>query len=175
MTHVKRSLTVLVVDDEALLRWSLAEILRRSRHSVIEAQSAENARDAITGASTPIDVVLLDYRLPDSNDLRLLEDVRRRLPRSAVVLMTAFGTPDVMQGALDRGAYCVLSKPFDLHGVAGARHRGTPGLQTSLGPAACRIMRRQPHPCGVRKLPPWSRRRRMPWVLACPSMPVRGR
>ena len=119
MTHIKRSLTVLVVDDEALLRWSLAEILRRSGHSVIEAQNAENARDAITGASTPIDVVLLDYRLPDSNDLRLLEEFRRRLPRSAVVLMTAFGTPDVMQGALDRGAYCVLSKPFDLHGVAG--------------------------------------------------------
>jgi DNA-binding NtrC family response regulator len=117
MSREKRSLTVLVVDDEALLRWSLAELLRRSGHSVIEAASAEDTRDAITHASEPIDAVLLDYHLPDSNDPRLLEEVRRRLPQSAVVLMTAFGTPEMMQAALDRGAYCVLSKPFDLHGV----------------------------------------------------------
>jgi DNA-binding NtrC family response regulator len=117
MTSAKRSLTVLVVDDEALLRWSLAELLRRNGHAVIEAASADDVRDAITHASEPIDVVLLDYRLPDSNDLRLLDEIHRRLPHSAVVLMTAFGTPDVMQGALDRGAYCVLTKPFDLHGV----------------------------------------------------------
>ena len=117
MTHTKDSLTVLVVDDEALLRWSLAELLRQRGHSVIEAANADHARDAITHSSEPIDVVLLDYRLPDSNDLRLLEEVRRRLPQSAVVLMTAFGTPEVMQAALDRGAYCVLNKPFDLHGV----------------------------------------------------------
>jgi DNA-binding NtrC family response regulator len=110
-------LTVLVVDDEALLRWSLAEVLRGSGHSVIEAASAENARDAIAHASDPIDVVLLDYRLPDSDDLRLLEEIVGRLPQCAVVLMTAFARPDVAQGAVDRGAYCVLSKPFDMQGV----------------------------------------------------------
>jgi DNA-binding NtrC family response regulator len=117
MTHAKQSLTVLVVDDEALLRWSLAELLRSNGHSVIEAASADSARAAITHASEPIDVVLLDYRLPDSNDLRLLDEIRGSLPQSAVVLMTAFGTPEVMQEALDRGAYCVLNKPFDMHGV----------------------------------------------------------
>jgi DNA-binding NtrC family response regulator len=68
-------------------------------------------------AGQPIDVVLLDYRLPDSNDLKLLEEVRRRRPGSAVVLMTAYGGPDVVQGALDRGAYCVVDKPFDMHEV----------------------------------------------------------
>jgi DNA-binding NtrC family response regulator len=119
MIHGNRLLTVLVVDDEALLRWSIAELLRRSGHTVIEAASGNNALDAMAHARGPIDVVLLDYRLPDSNDLRLLEEVRRRLPQSAVVLMTAFGTPDMVQGALDRGAYCVLNKPFDMHGVEG--------------------------------------------------------
>jgi DNA-binding NtrC family response regulator len=69
--------------------------------------------------SGPIDVVLLDYRLPDSNDLHLLEDIRRRLPRTAVILMTAFGTPELVQRALDLGAYRVLSKPFDMHDVEG--------------------------------------------------------
>jgi DNA-binding NtrC family response regulator len=117
MSLAMRSLSVLVVDDEALLRWSLAELLRRGGHSVIEAGSADSARTAIAHASGPIDVVLLDYRLPDSNDLQLLDEIRARLPQSAVVLMTAFGTPEVMQEALDRGAYCVLDKPFDVHGV----------------------------------------------------------
>jgi DNA-binding NtrC family response regulator len=112
-------LTVLVVDDEALLRWSIAELLRRSGHTVIEATSADNARDAMGHAAAPIDVVLLDYRLPDSNDLRLLEEVRRRLPQCAVIVMTAFGTPEVLQEAVDRGAYCVLNKPFDMRGIEG--------------------------------------------------------
>jgi DNA-binding NtrC family response regulator len=111
-------LTVLVVDDEALLRWSLAEVLRRAGHKVIEATSAHEALDAMGETSSHIDVAFLDYRLPDSTDLRLLEEVRRRAPGSAVVLMTAYGTPEMMQGALDRGAYCVLSKPFDMHTVA---------------------------------------------------------
>jgi DNA-binding NtrC family response regulator len=119
MTNKKGRLTVLVVDDEALLRWSLAEVLRRSGHTVIEATSAREALDAISQPSSTVDAVLLDYRLPDSADLRLLEEIRRWLPRSAVVLMTALGTPEMVQGALARGAYCVLSKPFDMHGVEG--------------------------------------------------------
>ena len=108
-------MTVLVVDDEALLRWSIAEVLRCGGHVVIEATNAATARDAMCHG--PIDVVLLDLRLPDSNDLRLLEDVRRCLPQSAVVLMTAFGTTELIQAALERGAYCVLNKPFDMHDV----------------------------------------------------------
>jgi DNA-binding NtrC family response regulator len=119
MSNGKRFLTVLVVDDEALLRWSITERLRRSGHTVIEATSACTARDAIDEASDTIDVVLLDYRLPDSNDLRLLEELRRRLPKSALVLMTAFSTPEVVEGALGRGAHCVLHKPFDMHRVEG--------------------------------------------------------
>lgn len=113
----ERSLRVLVVEDEALLRWSLVEILRRGGHTVIEAVSATTAREAMSSAPSAIDVVLLDYRLPDSNDLRLLEEIRRNRPGSAVVLMTAYATPEVIDGALERGAYCVISKPFDLHDV----------------------------------------------------------
>jgi two-component system nitrogen regulation response regulator GlnG len=112
-----QSLRILVVEDEALLRWSLGEILRRGGHTVIETTSASTARDAMTGTSGPIDIVFLDIRLPDSNDLGLLEEVRRRMPHSAVVMMTAHATPDVVHGALERGAYCVISKPFDLHAV----------------------------------------------------------
>jgi DNA-binding NtrC family response regulator len=118
ITKGKAHLTVLVVDDEALIRWSLAEVLRRSGHTVIEAASAREATDAVANTSTSIDAVLLDFRLPDSRDLGLLEEVLRRVPRSAVLLMTAHETPELVQGALDRGAYCVLSKPFDMLTIA---------------------------------------------------------
>jgi DNA-binding NtrC family response regulator len=119
MANWKPRLTVLVVDDEALLRWSIAEVLRLSGYTVIEATNAHEARDVISCTSEPIDVVLLDIRLPDSTDLQLLEEVCRQVPTSAVVLMTAYDTPEIVQGALDRGAYCVLSKPFDMHTIAG--------------------------------------------------------
>lgn len=119
----EQSLRVLVVEDEALLRWSLAEILRRSGHTVIEAVSASTAREAMSNAASPIDIVLLDYRLPDSQDLRLLEEIQRGMPGTAVVLMSAYATPEVVRGALERGAYCVINKPFDLHDVETLVHR----------------------------------------------------
>lgn len=117
MTAAPRPLRVLVVDDELLLRWSLSEVLRRHGHRVVEAMSASTAREAMNDTSEQIDVVLLDYRLPDSQTLELLQDVRGRLPHAAVVLMTAYGTPDVVQGALALGASCVLTKPFDMNMV----------------------------------------------------------
>jgi DNA-binding NtrC family response regulator len=92
-------------------------MLRRQGHTVLEAVSASTARDAMSSTPDPIDVVFLDVRLPDSNDLGLLGEIRRRMPRSAVVMMTAYATPEVVQGALERGAYCVVSKPFDLNDV----------------------------------------------------------
>ena len=113
----KRSLRVLVVDDEALLRWSIGQVLRRQGHTVVEATSARSARQIMTDTAEPIDVVLLDLRLPDSNDLALLEEVRHRMPRSAVVLMTADGTPEVAEAALRLGAYRIVSKPFDMHEI----------------------------------------------------------
>jgi two-component system response regulator PilR (NtrC family) len=110
-------LTILVVDDEPLLRWSIAALLRRGGDAVIEAASAADARDAMNRTTERIDVVLLDSRLSDSNDLRLLQEVRHRLPQSAVALMTACGTPEMVGKALDLGACCILTKPFDMREV----------------------------------------------------------
>lgn len=126
MTPAQSPLRVLVVDDELLLRWSLAEVLRRDGHTVWEANSASTAREAMTTAPG-IDVVLLDYRLPDSEGLDVLQEIRIRLPHAAVVLMTAFATPEVIHDALELGAHSVMTKPFDMHAVEGvvfnAHHR----------------------------------------------------
>jgi DNA-binding NtrC family response regulator len=107
-------LRVLVVEDEALIRWSIAETLAQRGHIVIEAATAGEAVQTLADSLAPVDVVLLDYRLPDSNDLGLLGNIRRMQPRSAVVMMTAFGTPEVTKTALELGAYRVVGKPFDM-------------------------------------------------------------
>jgi DNA-binding NtrC family response regulator len=112
------ALRVLVVDDEFLIRWSLAQTLSDCGYHVIEASDAAAARNAVRDASRQFDVVLLDYRLPDSEDLSLLACIRERTPEAQIILMTAFGTPEVVRGALDLGAFRVVSKPFEMDDVA---------------------------------------------------------
>lgn len=111
-------LRILVVDDEALIRWSILETLSGWGHEVVEAGDAAGALHAVATAAEPFDVALLDFRLPDSNDLGLLSRLRRLAPAMRIILMSAYGAPDVQQGALDLGAYCVISKPFEMNDVA---------------------------------------------------------
>jgi two-component system NtrC family response regulator len=113
----QQPLRILIVDDEALIRWSLCELLRLNGHTVVDAASAAAARAAIDETPLAFDVILLDYRLPDSNSLTLLEEIRRRVPTSAVVLMTAYGSPEVVKGAMQLGVYRVVDKPFDMDHV----------------------------------------------------------
>src|ERR1700686_3297826 len=114
---VKKSpaLRVLVVDDELLIRWAIAETLALAGHTVIETEDGATAVRALTAPAAPVDAVILDYRLPDSNDLTLLANIRRLSPHSAVILMTAYGAPEVTKGALELGVHRVLSKPFEMH------------------------------------------------------------
>ena len=117
-TSKKSGPSVLVVDDEALIRWTLAETLADRGYTVTEAGDARMAVAAIERADKPFDVVLLDFRLPDSADLRLLETVRRLTPYSQVILITAHNSPELAQGAAALGAYRVISKPFEVDSVA---------------------------------------------------------
>ena len=114
----KSAPSVLVVDDEALIRWSLAEMLGERGYTVTEAGDARMAVAAIENAREPFDVVLLDYRLPDSADLRLLERVRHLAPTSQVIMITAHNSPELAQGAAALGAYRVISKPFEVESLA---------------------------------------------------------
>jgi two-component system, NtrC family, response regulator len=108
---------VLVVDDEPLIRWSVAETLGERGFEVVERADAQGTRSAV-GDDPRFDVVLLDYRLPDSDDLSLLAMIRHALPFAQVIVMTAFGRPEVVRGALDLGAYQVISKPFEMETIA---------------------------------------------------------
>jgi DNA-binding NtrC family response regulator len=110
---------ILVVDDEALVRWSVGETLRDRGFDVVEAGDGHTAVRAIVDEPVPTDLVLLDLRLPDSNDLRLLGRIRRLAPSTPVIVMTAFGTPEVTAEARRLGAATVVEKPFDIEQLSG--------------------------------------------------------
>lgn len=109
---------VLVVDDEPLIRWSVAESLGEMGFDVEEATDAASALRIVTGTALPFQVVVLDLRLPDMEDLSLLGTIRQLLPRAHLILMTAFGTPEIVADARAIGAD-VLSKPFELSELNG--------------------------------------------------------
>ena len=85
---------MLVVDDEALIRWSLSEGLADAGYAVRQAASGAEALRALeTSGKEPL-IVVLDLRLPDVHDLSLLRKIRARRPEVPVLMMTAHGTAD---------------------------------------------------------------------------------
>jgi two-component system NtrC family response regulator len=117
----------LVVDDEPLIRWSVAESLGSLGIDVEYAEDAASALKMVTTAALPFDLVVLDLRLPDMHDLSLLSTLHQLLPGATLVLMTAFGTPDVIAQARALGA-TVLEKPFELSELNGIVMQSMPGL-----------------------------------------------
>jgi len=112
--------TILVADDEPLIRWAIRETLEAAGYRVIEAGSARETISRMSEADGhPLKVALLDVRLPDSDDLSLLRRVRTQAPTCQIIMMTAHGTPELLRDAVDHGAFATISKPFDLSSMLG--------------------------------------------------------
>ena len=106
---------VLVVDDESLVRWSLVERLRADDREILEAGTAA---EAVERAATGVDLVLLDYKLPDDNGLSVLKRLRQIDPDTVVIMLTAHKGVDTVVEAMKAGAFDYATKPFDLDDVA---------------------------------------------------------
>ena len=103
---------VLIVDDEKLIRWTLAEALGTWSYGSVEAESAGKALYAFDNDQP--DAVLLDVNLPDGSGLDVLREIKRRQPDAVVIMMTGNVMVDDTIAALRGGAYDFIGKPINL-------------------------------------------------------------
>src|SRR5690349_4352134 len=101
---------ILVADDEAAVRESVADVLRDEGYQVTAAPDGTAALEAIEGHE--FDLVLSDLRMPGADGLTVLRRVREVSPQTLVLLMTAHATVDTAIEALQRGAQDYLLKPL---------------------------------------------------------------
>jgi DNA-binding NtrC family response regulator len=107
--------TILVVDDEQLIRWSLTSRLEDEGYRVLE---AETATEALKRFHEGVDLVLLDYKLPDGDGLDVLKHVKSIDPDTLVIMLTGYSSVETAVEAMKQGAYHYANKPFNLDEIA---------------------------------------------------------
>jgi two-component system response regulator HydG len=110
-----RRARILVVEDNASLRRGVVRALRERWSEVDEVADGARARERLLDRGVePYDVVVTDQRLPGADGVEVLRAARRREARTAVVLMTAYGTIEGAVEAMKLGAFDFVQKPFEL-------------------------------------------------------------
>ena len=135
---------VLVVDDEKLIRWSVAERLQRDGYEVLSAESGEQALEIL--AATPPDLMLLDVRLPGMDGVQTLQRALTIHPELAVLMMSAHSTVDIAVDAMKHGAVDFLVKPFPFQALDAAVERAIASARTRRQIAALTSDRRSAGP-----------------------------
>jgi len=107
--------TILIVDDEELIRWSLREGLKEQGYEIVEAGTGREALDQFKHGA---DLVLLDYRLPDTDGLSVLRELKKLDPDVLVILLTSLVSVETAVEAMKLGAYHFANKPFNIDEVA---------------------------------------------------------
>ena len=102
---------ILIIDDEMIMRESLAGWLKRDGHEVASAASGEEAMQRLQ--NTRFDILLLDIKMEGMSGLDVLKQVKENDPDVAVVMITAYGSISTAVEAMKKGAYDYLLKPFD--------------------------------------------------------------
>jgi DNA-binding response OmpR family regulator len=138
---VRRPLGVLVIEDDPLLRWAIAETLRLAGHRVIEAWDVASAEHGFRDAVNAIDIVLFDGDLPDLPQADLLAVVRGLAAGRVTVMMTDDASPAATTEAAEFGVHAVVGKPFEMGGIervlrnACRASRGEPSIVLTRLPA----------------------------------------
>ena len=113
---MKQSITVLVVDDELMMRKLVEKILTRAGFQVVLAGDGEEALQVLSARR--IDIIISDIKMPRLNGFDLLRKVKQSYPNIAVVIMTAYGDTYSVKDALLLGADEYITKPFQSQEIA---------------------------------------------------------
>jgi DNA-binding NtrC family response regulator len=105
------SARILVVDDDATIRLTLRDRLVSLGHRVFEAASCAQARGALR--THELDLVLLDWQLPDGGGMVLFDEITRLGESIEVIVITAYGTIPAAIESIRRGAFDFVTKPFE--------------------------------------------------------------
>jgi len=105
------SKTILIIDDEKTIRWSLGEALQ-SEYGVVDADNGKLGLKIFRDKSP--DLALIDLKLPDENGIEILKEIKAHDPSVPVIMMTAYGEVETAVEAMKAGAYDFVLKPFAL-------------------------------------------------------------
>ena len=111
LTKAEKSVRILIVDDEPLIRKSLYEILRIEGYRVQMAETGEAALGILK--KERFDIVVTDFQLPEMNGIALLEEIKRGSPKTEVILVTGYGTIESAVAAMKKGAFDYITKPIN--------------------------------------------------------------
>jgi ActR/RegA family two-component response regulator len=106
---------LLVVDDDAVFRQELGDLLEQDGNTVVTAASVPKALEAL--AADGFDLVFTDLKMPRHSGLELLREVRARWPRTLVVMITGFATIETAVEAMKVGAFDYVQKPFKIEQI----------------------------------------------------------
>jgi len=109
------TIRVLIVEDEKLIRWSLLQKLSARGYQVTDVENGKAAFEAMNAGV--YDLILLDYKLPDTTGLDILRKVRETDGDVVVIMMTAYSSIESAVDAIKLGAYDYITKPFDMDHV----------------------------------------------------------
>ncbi len=107
---MKNAVTILVVDDEPVMRSLLNKILTRDGYMVLVAVGGHEALDIL--GRQRVDIVVSDLKMPEMDGLELLRMVKEKYPQIAIIMMTAYGDTYTVKDALLLGADEYITKPF---------------------------------------------------------------
>ena len=110
-TRNAESARILVVDDERSMREMLAILLRREGHEVAVAENGRTAIDLLN--QRPFDLIVSDARMPDVDGLEVLRHARSVNPTIIAIMVTAYGSPDLIRGVAQLGVNDYVEKPFN--------------------------------------------------------------
>jgi two-component system response regulator PilR (NtrC family) len=102
---------ILIVDDERSMREMLGILLRREGHDVVVADNGRRAIECLN--QKPFDLVVSDARMPDIDGLEVLRHARTINPSVIAIMITAFGSPDLIKGVEQLGVTDYVEKPFN--------------------------------------------------------------